>query len=62
MLFRSNVSIQTVRQAGRGSEAELIVATHAASDSALSATVKELSGNSSVKNVESVLRIEGVVN
>ena len=57
-----NVSIQTVRQAGRGSEAELIVATHAASDSALSATVKELSGNSSVKNVESVLRIEGVVN
>mgnify|MGYP003344621298 CR=1 FL=1 len=57
-----DVSIQTVRQAGRGSEAELIVATHAASDSALSATVKELSGNSSVKNVESVLRIEGVVN
>ena len=57
-----NVSIQTVRQAGRGNEAELIVATHAARDSALSATVKELSGNSSVKNVESVLRIEGVVN
>jgi len=57
-----NVSIQTVRQAGRGNEAELIVATHAARDSALSATVKELSGNSSVKSVESVLRIEGVVN
>lgn len=55
-----NVSIQTVRQAGRGNEAELIVATHAATDSALSGTVKELSGNSSVKNVESVLRIEGV--
>ena len=55
-----NVSIQTVRQAGRGNEAELIVATHAATDSALSGTVKVLSGNSSVKKVESVLRIEGV--
>lgn len=53
------VSIQTVRQSGRGDDAELIVATHTARDAALSATVKELSENSAVKSVESVLRIEG---
>ncbi|NDA41571.1 MAG: homoserine dehydrogenase, partial [Actinobacteria bacterium] len=34
-----NVSIETVRQSGRGSSAELIVMTHTATDSSLAATV-----------------------
>jgi homoserine dehydrogenase len=54
-----NVSIQTVRQSGRGEDAELIVMTHGASDAALSATVRELAGHDVVKSVESVIRVEG---
>ena len=54
-----NVSIQTVRQSGRGEDAELIVMTHGASDASLSATVKELAGHDVVKSVESVIRVEG---
>lgn len=59
-LFASqNVSIETVRQSGRGDSAELIVMTHAATESALSSTVKALSSSDVVKSVESVLRVEG---
>ena len=54
-----NVSIETVRQSGRGSSAELIVMTHTASDSSLAATVDALSKSDVVKNVESVIRVEG---
>lgn len=59
-LFASNnVSIETVRQSGRGSSAELIVATHSAPEKALKTTVSALAKSDVVKNVESVLRIEG---
>jgi homoserine dehydrogenase len=59
-LFAANsVSIETVRQTGRGDSAELIVATHYAPESALKKTVKSLSDSDVVKSVESVLRIEG---
>ena len=59
-LFASNhVSIETVRQSGRGDSAELIVATHSAPESALKGTVAALAKNEFVKNVESVLRVEG---
>ena len=54
-----NVSIETVRQSGRGSSAELIVMTHTATDSSLAATVDALSKSDVVKNVESVIRVEG---
>jgi homoserine dehydrogenase len=54
------VSIQTVRQSGRGEDAELVVMTHAATDKDLSATVASLSELEIVKKVESVLRVEGV--
>lgn len=54
-----NVSIETVRQSGRGDSAELIVMTHEADESSLSATVSALSKNSVVKSVESVLRVIG---
>ncbi len=54
-----NVSIQTVRQTGRGSDAELIVVTHNATEAALASTVKRLSNMDMVKSVESVIRVEG---
>lgn len=56
-----NVSIQTVRQSGRGADAELIVVTHGASEHALALTVKRLSQMDTVRTIESVIRVEGVV-
>lgn len=53
------VSIETVRQSGRGDSAELIVMTHAAREGSLEGTVRELSGSDVVRSVESVLRVEG---
>ena len=58
-LFASNsVSIETVRQSGRGDSAELIVATHSAPESSLKKTVAALAKSDVVKSVESVLHIE----
>lgn len=54
-----NVSIETVRQSGRGDGAELIVMTHSATESSLSSTVETLKKSDVVKRVESVLRVEG---
>ena len=56
-----NVSIQTVRQTGRGADAELIVVTHNATEQSLAATVKRLSQMEMVRSVESVIRVEGSV-
>ena len=53
------VSIQTVRQSGRGNDAELIVVSHGATEAALSATVSALSKMDIVTKVESVLRVLG---
>ena len=57
---KHNVSIQTVRQTGRGENAELIVMTHKATDGALSETVAGLKALDSVKDVASVIRVEGM--
>jgi homoserine dehydrogenase len=54
-----DVSIQTVRQNGRGDEAQLVIVTHRASDAALSATVASLRGLDVVRDVTSVMRVEG---
>ena len=54
-----DVSIQTVRQSGRGDDARLVVATHSATDAALSSTVEELRAMSTVRAVASVMRVEG---
>ncbi|MDQ6874506.1 MAG: homoserine dehydrogenase [Actinomycetota bacterium] len=54
------VSIQTVRQEGRGSDASLVLVTHTASDSALAATVEDLRGLPAVRGVASVMRVEGM--
>ena len=57
----AGVSISTVRQEGRGSEATLVVVTHTAPDAALSATVAQLSQLDSVHRVTSVMRVMGDV-
>ncbi len=54
------VSIQTVRQEGRGADAQLVVVSHAATDAQLSATVEHLRTMSIVHGVNSVMRVEGV--
>ena len=53
------VSIQTVRQEGRGAEAQLVVVSHEATDAQLSATVEHLRGMDMVREVTSVMRVEG---
>ena len=54
-----DVSIQTVRQEGRGEDATLVVVTHTATDAALTSTVDELRRLEIVREVESVMRVEG---
>jgi homoserine dehydrogenase len=54
------VSIQTVRQEGRGDAATLVLVTHSASDAALAATVHALSGLTLMRRPASVLRVEGM--
>ncbi|MGN0065185.1 MAG: homoserine dehydrogenase [Nocardioides sp.] len=53
------VSIQTVRQEGRGADAQLVVVSHTATDAALSATVEQLRNMEIVREVTSVMRVEG---
>ncbi len=53
------VSIQTVRQNERGEQAQLVIVTHRALDSALSDTVAALSRLDVVRAVTSVMRVEG---
>lgn len=53
------VSIQTVRQEGRGNDAQLVVVSHEASDAALAATVGQLRDMEIVREVTSVMRVEG---
>jgi homoserine dehydrogenase len=54
------VSIQTVRQEGRGDAATLVLVTHSASDAALSATVQQLARMPFVRRAAGVLRVEGM--
>jgi homoserine dehydrogenase len=54
------VSIETVRQQIHGlTDAELVVVTHSASDASLSATVSDLRALDIVRDVLSVMRVEG---
>jgi homoserine dehydrogenase len=54
-----DVSISTVRQEGHGADAMLVIVTHTATDAALSATVDALRGLDIVRDVVSVMRVEG---
>jgi homoserine dehydrogenase len=61
MLFAAHdVSIQTVRQEGHGSDATLVLVSHVARDSALAATVADLRDLAIVRAVPSVMRVEGM--
>ncbi|HEX6247709.1 MAG TPA: homoserine dehydrogenase [Nocardioidaceae bacterium] len=53
------VSLQTVRQEGRGDDAQLVVVSHRATDAALSATVEALRTKEFVHDVSSIMRVEG---
>jgi homoserine dehydrogenase len=53
------VSIQTVRQEGHAGDAMLVIVTHTATDAALSATVESLRQMDTVRDVLSVMRVEG---
>jgi homoserine dehydrogenase len=53
------VSLQTVRQEGHGSDAQLEVVSHRATDAALSATVERLRSMEFVNDVSSIMRVEG---
>lgn len=54
------VSIQTVRQEGRDQDAQLVVVSHDATDAQLAATVQHLRGMEVVRDVTSVMRVEGI--
>jgi homoserine dehydrogenase len=54
-----DVSIQTVRQEGHAGDATLVLVTHEATDAALSATVDDLRRLDVVRDVASVMRVEG---
>ena len=53
------VSIQTVRQEGRDDDAQLVVVSHQATDAQLVATVELLRNMEFVREVSSVMRVEG---
>jgi homoserine dehydrogenase len=55
-----DVSIQTLRQEGRGADAQLVVVSHDATDGRLAATVERLRGLACVREVSSVMRVEGM--
>jgi len=55
-----DVSISTVRQDGSGDAATLVIVTHSAPDAALAATVAALRDMPAVRDVTSVLRVEGL--
>jgi homoserine dehydrogenase len=54
-----DVSIRTVRQEGHGDDAALVVVTHTAADRALRSVVDELQDSDVVRDVASVMRVEG---
>jgi homoserine dehydrogenase len=56
---RQDVSIQAVRQEGHGDDAQLVIVTHRGTDKALAATVEALRRLESVREVASVMRVEG---
>ncbi|GAB2744971.1 homoserine dehydrogenase [Salinifilum aidingensis] len=54
-----DVSISVVRQQGRGEDASLVVVTHTATDAALRSTVDKVAQLPVVREVVSVMRVEG---
>jgi homoserine dehydrogenase len=59
MFAEHGVSIETMRQDGRGADAQLVMVTHTALDADLAATVAGLRELDVVRDVSSVMRVEG---
>jgi homoserine dehydrogenase len=59
LFAKHQVSIQTVRQDGLGKDANLIIRTHRAKESALANVLKDLKQLSVVKKIDGVMRVEG---
>jgi homoserine dehydrogenase len=57
---QNGVSIKDVRQDGRGADATLVIMTHSAREAALAKTVSALSAMEAVRDVTSVMRVEGM--
>jgi homoserine dehydrogenase len=55
-----DISIETVRQEGRGEAATLVLVTHVATDAALADTVEQLSKLVFIRHAASVMRVEGL--
>ncbi|GAA1100776.1 homoserine dehydrogenase [Nocardiopsis composta] len=58
----NHVSIKNVRQEGHGDDAQLVLVSHRAPDSALDATVRRLRALDTVRSVASVMRVEALNN
>jgi homoserine dehydrogenase len=56
----NGVSIQTVRQEGRGDAATLVLVTHTAPDAALASTVERIAQFDFIRRAGSVMRVEGL--
>ena len=56
---RNDLSIASVRQEGRGDEAQLVLITHTGTEGQHQSTFKELQGLAAVDKIESVMRVEG---
>ena len=56
----NGVSIQTVRQEGRGDAATLVLVTHSAPDAALASTVERIAKYDFIRRASSVMRVEGL--
>ncbi|NUR90741.1 MAG: homoserine dehydrogenase [Nonomuraea sp.] len=59
LFSQHDVSIQTVRQEGRGDDAQLVIVSHRATDAALTATMEGLRNLDIVRAIASVMRVEG---
>lgn len=58
---KHGVSIQTVNQASRNSDAEVTIVTHLATEGELKATVASLTAMDMVNKISSVIRVEGAL-
>ena len=56
---RNDLSIASVRQEGRGDEAQLVLITHTGTEGQHQSTFKELQGLAAVDKIESLMRVEG---
>lgn len=59
LFAKNHISLRTVRQEDKGDTARLVVVTHAAREADLAHTVSQLKELAAVKEITSVIRLEG---